>query len=275
MIEILTKDEFLKYNNITENHKYEYGCVMGFFKNSFENPTILSDDIYDEPGYGYETEPHVTILFGLHHNELDLNQLYDILYNTELFEINTNKISSFENDYDVLKWEIEKTEELLKLNELLVTSFPNTQNFPNYEPHVTIAYLKKGCAEKYVTELPNTIKKKIDFWVYSMPDGTKMKIVPNFSIEDYKLNFNNNNEINIINAENILDISENKTLYEYDIVKKESVFSKDLNNKEVFIIPNKRLKDMYNVIIFENQIYNSMFKSPMSLEKAIKMILEM
>ena len=55
-----------------DNGPYEYGCVMLYFDfNESQLTGIIDDkDIYDDGSgkYGKETEPHVTLLYGLHSN---------------------------------------------------------------------------------------------------------------------------------------------------------------------------------------------------------------
>lgn len=44
--------------------------------------------------------------------------------------------------------------DLHKLHDLIKKSLPNTQDFDEYRPHVTLAYLKPGMGKKYATDEP-------------------------------------------------------------------------------------------------------------------------
>ena len=76
---------------ITENHKKEYGALMltvnykGWDKimDEFEKPDLYTE----EPGFGLETDPHVTILFGFHEN-VDLDKMKQLIKSSVKDKIN-------------------------------------------------------------------------------------------------------------------------------------------------------------------------------------------
>lgn len=167
------------YDNFLNEEKISKGCLMLFFsfdnwKNFVEN-YIDSVDIYDDESknYGYEYEPHCTILFGLHHYadiEKDIvKYLPDI---KTLDDISYGNVSIFENeDFDVVKFSIQ-SKKLHDLNKILCNNFKYTNDYDGYEPHMTIAYVKKGLGKKYVKE------NKSQFilgnkYVYSDPEYNK------------------------------------------------------------------------------------------------------
>lgn len=154
--------EFL--NEADKNRKHEYGCVMVYlnFKNgSFEKTQdiIKPNDLYedpDDPSFGFETKPHVTALFGLHEN-IDEKKLEKVLSQQEKPEIKVTDVSIFPSEkYDVLKFDVD-SEDMHKFNKKL-KQFPFTSNFPNYHPHCTIAYLKKGVSDKYIDKIKKYIE---------------------------------------------------------------------------------------------------------------------
>ena len=169
-------------NEANKNRKHDYGCVMVFlkFKNgTFEKIQDIIDpkDLYEDPNdpsFGFETEPHVTALYGLHGN-IDEKELEEIIKQREKPEIKMTDVSIFPSEkYDVLKFDV-SSKDMHNFNKKL-KEFPFTSNFPNYHPHCTIAYLKKGASNKYIDK----IKKYIDEIsinptkiVYSKIDGTK------------------------------------------------------------------------------------------------------
>lgn len=168
--------------NESENQKYDYGCSMIYFdfpKMSEIHSMIDPNDIYTKEGdrsYGLETEPHATLLYGLHSSEMEDDDVLDA--STKLgvpSELTLHNASCFNNDqYDVLKFDIDN-DHLHKINAEL-TKLPHTTDYPNYHPHSTIAYLKKGAGEKYTQKLKGekfTVNpSKI---VYSKPDGSKVE----------------------------------------------------------------------------------------------------
>ena len=165
---------------LTENHKYEYGCAMLYF--TFPeikeiHDLIDSNDLYNEVGedYGLETEPHVTLLFGLH-GDVSNEDVDSILSKYTYYTCKAHKPSIFVNEkYDVLKFDIEG-DNLHETNSDL-SELPHTTDFPKYHPHMTIAYLKPGKGQKYCDKLKGKeYRITPQYGVYSKPDGSKDKI---------------------------------------------------------------------------------------------------
>jgi 2'-5' RNA ligase len=166
--------------NEKKGDTYESGCAMVYF----DCPEIFKiqddinpDDLYEEEGdrtYGVENEPHVTLLFGIHDNEVDENEVMKIAAQ-EMPNILLHNISAFENDkFDVLKFNA-KCEKLHEINAELC-KLPHTNSFPDYHPHATIAYLKSGSAKKYIDKMKDyQVEVKPSQIVYSKADGTKIK----------------------------------------------------------------------------------------------------
>lgn len=170
----------------TADQKYSSGCIMGYFNDAIsDNIKIDKKDLYnnDANEFGLEVEPHVTVLYGTQDNDIKEDNVNNLLYLIPTFEIECTGISLFKKDeYEVVKFEIE-SDMLRKLNSLIQELFPYKSDYPDYKPHSTIAYVKPGEGEKYEEKFKETIKKKIDYWIYSKADGKKIKIIPGESIE--------------------------------------------------------------------------------------------
>lgn len=103
-----------------------------------------------ENSKGLEDEIHCTILYGL--NTRNPQVIGNALKGTvKPFNVRLGLIDGFQDNkkYDVLKINVE-CPELIKLHYLLDKRFPNKNSFPTYSPHITIAYLKKGCIDKWL-----------------------------------------------------------------------------------------------------------------------------
>lgn len=172
-----------KLMNLRENKQtYDYGCAMLYFSFPEINKihdAINPEHIYveEEGAFGLESEPHCTLLFGLHDDEVSVDEIENVLDQFTYYTCKLHNPSLFENEkYDVLKFDV-TGDNLPETNEKL-KQFPFTTDYPDYHPHMTIAYLKPGEGKQYVEML----KKSDDFWVapthaiYSQPDGTKNKI---------------------------------------------------------------------------------------------------
>jgi len=105
---------------------------------------IADDDLADK---GRETDPHITVLYGILDGVVpDKSFLEGIGW----FYANVGQLSAFTcNDYDVIKLEIDSPS-LVMLHQFLRMMMPNKQTHPTYQPHITLAYVKSGCAAKYL-----------------------------------------------------------------------------------------------------------------------------
>jgi hypothetical protein len=173
--------KFTSFKNWLFERKKEnlnYSCLMLYadIPNWKEKTNfIFKDDIYEKDGdYGYEKEPHVTVVYGFHDDEVDKKELYEKI--EELIRpltVTIQKISFFEcEDYDVVKFEVPISSQLRGYRKAFL-KFPNTQTYKKYEPHMTICYVKKGEGERYAKKLEKSFKVKFNKAVYSTPDENK------------------------------------------------------------------------------------------------------
>lgn len=117
---------------------------------------IDKDDLYlgtEEDGdrYGIEEEPHVTLVPCLD-NDIDLDELKKLLMPLDEYTCMLTDVSVFQcEDYDVLKCDIGSVA-LYQSNEEIRKVYQSHSEHQDYHPHLTVAYLKRGCGEKYVQE---------------------------------------------------------------------------------------------------------------------------
>jgi len=166
-------EQFLK-----ESDKYDFGCVM------LEVPvsnwkeltsSINEEDIYEVEGenYGIQKNPHVTILYGLHEG-VALDEIKSVFEGiNEGINIKIEGIGVFENEkFDVVKFNVVPNGVLQDLHDKL-SEFPNSNEYPEYMPHITIAYVKKGCGKKYEDPTYAHSIENVNEVCYSMPNGSK------------------------------------------------------------------------------------------------------
>lgn len=123
----------------------EHACAFRQFAASIPN-----EHIYDEAGYGRDMEPHITALYGIKTAEADAVKACVAGYGTVTACL--GEISAFirdEKPYDVLKAEVDSPA-LHRLHHLIKASVDCDVQWPDYNPHVTVAYLKKGMAAQYI-----------------------------------------------------------------------------------------------------------------------------
>lgn len=101
-----------------------------------------------DPSYGREEEPHITVRYGLAtDNPQDLAKLSEL----PSIKAKLGEVSIFETDnYDVVKAEVD-SDSLKAANKKVgeLVELPG-ETFKDYQPHATIAYVKKGEGKKYV-----------------------------------------------------------------------------------------------------------------------------
>lgn len=141
---------------------------------------VHDDDLYityqDLP-CGREDEIHVTILYGIHGDSGD--QVRSLIEHTGPVTIKLGKVSVFTNPlkYDVVMIDAE-SDDLIQLNLLLQQEVRFTNKHPVYNPHVTIAYVKKGKGWKH-KGLPLWDGRELtcNYAVFSSKNGTKERII--------------------------------------------------------------------------------------------------
>ena len=173
-------------NLINENSSstYSYGCGMLYFDfpeiEQIHN-LISPSDLYIEDGdstYGLEDEPHTTLLYGLH-DEVSPISIDKTLGKFTYGNCKIHTPSLFKNEkYDVLKFDV-SGDNLHQTNTEL-KKFPHTSSYPNYHPHLTIAYIKAGEGNKYVNMLNksgmNEFSLTPQYGIYSTSNGKKHRI---------------------------------------------------------------------------------------------------
>lgn len=111
---------------------------------------IYSDD---KGKYGRETEPHVTILYGIKDNNHDA--VKDTMAGFNPITVRMGKVTTFSNDdrpYDILKVDVHGDQDLQNLYHSIKAGTENHTEWLDYHPHLTVAYLKKGVSHNYIND---------------------------------------------------------------------------------------------------------------------------
>jgi len=163
---------------------YDYSAVLCTVPESIGNIVkkwglehISDDKVFEdnEGKLGREDDTHITVKYGLHDpKETDC---VDILKYQRPFEVELGKISLFKNNprFDVVKVEIFSSN-LFMLNAKL-SKLPNTDSYPEYKPHMTIAYVKRGsCDDLEGREDFKDIRFLANDFIFSSRENFKIKI---------------------------------------------------------------------------------------------------
>jgi len=143
---------------------------------------IPTECVYEEAGkhYGKENNPHVTVMYGL--SPVEEGRVKELLTKVpKKIVAELGQISKFENadaPYDVLKIEV-KSPHLNKIHEMIRKNFDNNYQWPQYNPHVTLAYVKKGTCNEYVgNKTFEGMKVMFETFMYSNGDRDQNHAVP-------------------------------------------------------------------------------------------------
>lgn len=172
-IELTTKADILK------------GCLM-FYPDIDINEWVngirklVPNHIVDE----YEFEPHLTVLYGFDDMKMDTDKLSsvvnDFIKNNPI-SIKADRIGLFSNEKDVIKINVEDLNgNLTRLNKLVKSQFEYQNDYPDYKPHITIAYTKKGSGaylDGSLIDLKDYGLKDLNKGVMKYSDSDKNKTV--------------------------------------------------------------------------------------------------
>lgn len=161
--------------------KYNYYAVAGALtRDSIEQIVTLSNyvslaDCYYEAPLLYE--PHITIARGL--DEVDEAFLKQALSQTKVvLEVSGFDIlEPIDKDYEIFALSIHSNE-LMELNKTILTNTSHTFEY-NYQPHISLAFLKQGQAKAYPTghlDLSG-IKLSLSHYVLFDKEGTSQTII--------------------------------------------------------------------------------------------------
>jgi len=162
---------------LNESNGFSLGCVMIEVPVSNWDEIISSinkEDLYTDEGKpGIQDNPHVTVLYGLH-EEVSLEQVKSVFEDIdESIDIKIEGIGIFENEkFDVVKFNVVPSSTLQDLHDKL-SEFPNSNEYPEYEPHITLCYTKKGRGKKYEDLEYRHSVENVNEVCYSKPNGSK------------------------------------------------------------------------------------------------------
>lgn len=126
--------------------------------------------------------PHVTLLTGI--DESKSRNIEEMMKGRKAPNIEIEDVGFFETnpDFDVVILKVKKTPGLLSLRKSLMSVTKAKPIFPDYKPHVTLGFVKKGLGRQYAESLKSNIKKfnfKPRELQISNPDAEKLGIVLN------------------------------------------------------------------------------------------------
>jgi len=140
---------------------------------------IDSEDLYvrKDPessiSYGLELSPHVTLAPCLRNNT-KLDNVKKFLLPLENYRLELTGLTVFENrQFDVLVCNVKRCDPLFETNSEISEHYRLSNQF-KFNPHVTVAYLKKGKGKKYAKlSFPNEVTMEPKCFSYSHSEGER------------------------------------------------------------------------------------------------------
>jgi 2'-5' RNA ligase len=137
----------------------------------------IPEDVLYKSGdsFGREDEIHATILYGLH--DKNPKAVKNLIKDVKSLKLKLGKISLFTSDeYDVVKISVISSD-LRNLNSKFKANLKYSSDYPRYQPHITIAYVKKGEGDKYNGNGQFMGEKAIiDHIIFSSKNNVKTRI---------------------------------------------------------------------------------------------------
>lgn len=132
------------YHSVQLDFPKDISGVMKGMAEQIDPVDITDDDPID---------PHVTVKFGLNH-DVNLQDVRDIVEGFGAIDVEFGDVASFgvdetQSDFEVIKVDV-NGDKLRELNNKL-SELPNSDKHPEYKPHATLAYVKPGTAQKYLS----------------------------------------------------------------------------------------------------------------------------
>lgn len=148
--------------------------------------TIDKADLYDDPddptSSGFEDRIHCTLFYGLtSESKSTIQKLRDLVKGYGPIKVILGKVSVFpggdEKPYDVVKLSV-KSKDLQDLHKLIKKEIPNKETYPEYMPHVTLAYVKAGTGKKYENiDKFEDEEFEVEYFVFAPKEDKKRDVV--------------------------------------------------------------------------------------------------
>lgn len=104
---------------------------------------------------GVEHQPHLTVKYGLHTDDPD--EVRRAVLGQPPVAVTFDKVSVFQSaEHDVLKVDVD-SKALHALNAHIAASLACTDTFPEYVPHVTVAYVKPGLGDWLANQMTDLV----------------------------------------------------------------------------------------------------------------------
>ena len=168
------------WTRLAAGDNHDWGCLMIDFPEelaekckSWAKENVKDENLFKDDGHGLETHIHTTVAYGIA-QDTDRNKVKEFVESIKSpVKVELGKISKFDTNekFDVIKVEVE-SEELHKLHKRIEDEIGIPGNtFPDYKPHLTLAYVLKNSSDDLIGEDPFAGEKfELTQFDYSCPE---------------------------------------------------------------------------------------------------------
>ena len=141
----------------------------------------IPDEDVNEPAGGREKESHVTILYGIKSAEglAEIKKVIPkVVDSIPSIKVTLDEVSMFDTnpEFDVLKISV-TSPAMFALHKLFKAVTEWESDYPDYKPHLTIAYLKKGTGKKYIGDTRFKGQSfEVPYFLFCNNEGGKTKV---------------------------------------------------------------------------------------------------
>lgn len=165
--EWLLLEEKYSFNSVIINAPYKIKKII----NKWGNENIPQKALNEK---GREKETHVTVIYGIVGNKI--KEIQEIAKEFRPFKITLGDLSLFQNEnFDVIKVDV-ICPPLKKLNQVIKDALNVESKFPDYKPHITIAYLHPKSCEITNPKVFEGLNFKVEEILFSNKEGYKTPI---------------------------------------------------------------------------------------------------
>lgn len=148
---------------LTEYYEYYQDDITTYFPEY----KAKNKDRFWIDGYVADKTPHLTLFYGfLQEAGCYKKHIEILLKDTNIGSVKIETIDYFESPYEDEQYycivaKVEKTEDLLYAHNKMML-LPNIQTFPDYKPHITIAYIVKDevIRDRFIAQLKKELVGK-------------------------------------------------------------------------------------------------------------------
>lgn len=176
-----SKDEDDESIEPKKESPYKYSCAMLNLNPSVASivdywvkKNIPKESLYidEDSGHdGYEEIYHVTLKYGIH--DFSPKKLTNLVHGFGPISFGLGTVKKFDApDFDVIHIKIVDSKILEDVNKLISEGIEHTDTHPEYKPHITLAFVKKGSCDKLIHDpFFDSLSDEVDEICFNSKDG--------------------------------------------------------------------------------------------------------